>query len=67
MNDDTRAVDDRLKPAAAAVLERRPDKIDNGFGAGHLAGGANLGKFAPDKIDNQRARQIGPSRTGLFA
>ena len=58
VNDNTGAVDHRLDSVGATVLDGGADKIDNRIPVGDFAGGPEPGKFAPDKIDNHRPRQI---------
>src|SRR5438552_1154797 len=67
VNDNSGAVDHRLHTAGAQLVERGAHMTENRASVRNFAALTNLGKLAPDKIDNQRPRQISPARTGLFA
>jgi hypothetical protein len=61
MNDHARAIDDRLQPPGAKIFDRSASKIDNRFKFGNFFAGTKFRKLSPDKIDNQRSRQIDPA------
>ena len=58
VNDNSCSVDDRLDPGSLQLVDRFANKVDNDFNFRDLSPLAQLRELAPDKIDNQRARQI---------
>jgi hypothetical protein len=58
VNDDSGAVNDRLNASRPELCDCSADKIDNRTGFRDFFATTELREFAPDKVENERTRQV---------